>query len=195
MQNTTEIRLTAKQGKCYDFVCQYHSEHGVVPTLQLISDHMNLASLSSPYQIIKKLIDKGLLVRREGVKGYFMPDEPNGLTVAVEPAPKPKQTVKPEAVLDSDEFQYVRLCPGQAAEIGDVYIGLVDIETDKGVAALEVIAPAAMGVLRRDVHSEDGQPRGISQCELLLRCLEKTRDLLNVEIEMARKAATGSHFI
>ena len=192
MQNTTEVRLTAKQGKCYDFVCQYHSEHGVVPTLQLISDHMNLASLSSPYQIIKKLIDKGLLVRREGVKGYFMPDEPNGMTVAVEPAPKPKQIAEPEIVLGDNEFQYTRLRPGEAAEIGEVYIGVVDIEIDKRIAAIEVMAPAAMGVLRRGVLSADDQPIHRTSDERLLCRLEKMRELIDAEISQLKQASQAS---
>lgn len=201
--NRTEVKLTAKQKRVYDFVCQYHAEHDRVPKHREIADRMGYKSDGHSSAMIQSLVKKGVLCRREGQQGFRMPDEPTDLTVKVAPTlpprkqsrkPKPPKA-EPETIPAGDEFQYVRLAPGQAAEIGDVYIGVVDIESDKGVAAIEVIAPAAMGVLRRDVPGEDEQPRGISQAELLLRCLEKARDLINIEIEVARQAANGSHFI
>lgn len=203
MQDKKEIQITPKQERVYQFVCDYHSTHGDMPKLRVIARALGYEHDASVKSMIDALIKRGLLARVEGARakcqrGYCLPDERPEYTVrdwycskaktAAKPKKKPKPSVPPPAARPDDEFQYIRLGIGEAATIGDVYIGMVHVETEKEVAALEVIAPASMGVLRRDVHSDLDQPQQPGRNEILLRCMEKTIDLLSTEIYRLQEA-------
>tara|TARA_R110002095_G_scaffold4257_3_gene11526 strand:- start:2410 stop:3066 length:657 start_codon:yes stop_codon:yes gene_type:complete len=206
-QDTKQIKLAPKQQRVYDFICQYHAERGRVPKQPEISEFMEFPYAASVWVILTALVKKGLICRREGRRGYWMPGDPalneiadkprtqtGGPAVTTQPEPEPagSQAGRLGQGSTGDEFQYIRLGIGEAATIGDVYIGLVHVETDKEVAALEVIAPASMGVLRRDVSSDLDQPQQPGQNEILLRCMEKTIELMATEIYRLKEAGIQS---
>ncbi|QDT94301.1 LexA family protein [Gimesia algae] len=212
MLDKPEVRITPKQQQVFEFICAFHAQkNGMVPTLKELAVHLGFTHSQSVSNFITKLVDKGLLRRFETRRGYYLPDDRPTYVVSnyYVPPGRIQNDTKGEArqqttandslpgsqtgeVKPADEFQYIRLAPGEAATIGELYIGVVDIEDDKRVAALEVIAPASLGVLRRDVRSDLDQAQQPGPNEILLRCMEKTIELMGTEIYRLREAGTQS---
>lgn len=58
--------LTEKQGRIYDYICDYLKEHGFPPTVREIAKMAGLSSASSAHGYLKQLEEKGYITRIEG---------------------------------------------------------------------------------------------------------------------------------
>ncbi len=57
--------LTKKQGRIYDYICDYLKEHGFPPTVREIAKMAGLSSASSAHGYLKQLEEKGYIRRMD----------------------------------------------------------------------------------------------------------------------------------
>ncbi|MDD3241030.1 MAG: LexA family protein [Anaerostipes sp.] len=57
--------LTEKQGRIYDYICDYLKEHGFPPTVREIAKMAGLSSASSAHGYLKQLEEKGYIRRMD----------------------------------------------------------------------------------------------------------------------------------
>ncbi|WP_455296438.1 LexA family protein [Brucella pituitosa] len=70
------ITLTKRQKDAYDFIKSYASTNGYGPSYEEISTGLGLASKSSVHRLVYGLVDRGLIIKHQGVaRGYSFPQQ------------------------------------------------------------------------------------------------------------------------
>ncbi len=126
--NTSETlpikqKLTEKQQAIYTFIRQEITQHRLSPTVREIGEQFSIRSSNGVMCHLRALERKGWIKRDHYLS--------RGITLIAEPA-----------------TQFLTLAPGEAACLGDVYVGCVGVQ-DKN-ATLELIAPDTMGEIQKD---------------------------------------------
>lgn len=123
-EQTTRQKLTEKQHAIYTFIKQEIIEQRLSPTVREIADQFGIRSSNGVMCHLRALERKGWIKRNHYLS--------RGITLIAEPA-----------------TQFITLIPGEAACIGDVYIGCVGIENR--CVTLELIAPDTIGEVHKDI--------------------------------------------
>lgn len=116
-------KLTEKQQTIYTFIKQEITQQRLSPTVREIGEQFGIRSSNGVMCHLRALERKGWIKRDHYLS--------RGITLIAEPA-----------------TQFVTLSPGEAACLGDVYVGCVGVQ-DKNVR-LELIAPDTMGEIQKD---------------------------------------------
>lgn len=122
-ENPARKKLTEKQHAIYTFIKQEIIEQRLSPTVREIAEQFGIRSSNGVMCHLRALERKGWIKRDHYLS--------RGITLIAEPA-----------------TQFMTLTPGEAACIGDVYIGCVGIVNR--CVTLEVIAPDTMGKVHKD---------------------------------------------
>lgn len=118
-------KLTQRQHEYFSFICQFFVKHRRLPKMRDVSLAMQLTNPASAHYVIQALIRKGYLVRGESC-GFQFPDH------------LPEQTLT------------ARIMPGQILSLGDISIGIFEVDRETGEVGVEIIAPEIMGELQRE---------------------------------------------
>lgn len=118
-------KLTRRQQEYYDFICRFVAKHHRLPKYREISQGMRLVQASSVFSAIRCLIHKGYLSAGDS-GGFQLPD------------------VLPERI------QSIQVKAGQFITLGEVTVGVFEVDRETGQVGLEVIAPEIMGDLEPD---------------------------------------------
>ncbi len=121
---STRQKLTEKQHAIYTFIKQEIIEQRLSPTVREIAEQFGIRSSNGVMCHLRALERKGWIKRDHYLS--------RGISLIAEPA-----------------TQIFTLTPGEAATIGEVYVGCVGVE-NRGVT-LELIAPDTMGEIRKDI--------------------------------------------
>lgn len=62
------VILYKRQKQIFDFIKLYIEKNGFAPSLKEIADAMNLSSLATVHEHIRRLVEKGVLKKHDGVK-------------------------------------------------------------------------------------------------------------------------------
>jgi len=123
-EKSTRQKLTEKQHAVYTFIRQEIIEQRLSPTVREIAEQFGIRSSNGVMCHLRALERKGWIKRDHYLS--------RGITLIAEPA-----------------TQFMTLTPGEAACIGDVYVGCVRIENR--CVTFELIAPDTMGEVRKDI--------------------------------------------
>lgn len=70
------ITLTKRQKDAYDFIKSYANEAGFGPSYEEIATGLGLASKSGVHRLVYGLVDRGMLIKHQGVaRGYSFPQQ------------------------------------------------------------------------------------------------------------------------
>lgn len=117
-------KLTEKQHAIYTFIKQEIIEQRLSPTVREIAEQFGIRSSNGVMCHLRALERKGWIKRDHYLS--------RGITLISEPS-----------------TQFMTLAPGEAACLGEIYVGCVKIE-DRNVT-LELIAPDTMGEICKDI--------------------------------------------
>jgi len=62
------IVLYKRQKEIFDFIKQYIEKNGYAPSLREVADAMNLSSLATVHEHIRRLVEKGIVKKYDGIK-------------------------------------------------------------------------------------------------------------------------------
>lgn len=122
-ETPTRQILTEKQEAIYSFIKQEIIEQRLSPTVREIGEQFGIRSSNGVMCHLRALERKGWIKRDHYLS--------RGITLITEPI-----------------TQLLTLSPGEAACLGDIYVGCVNAQ-DRSVT-LEVIAPDTMGEIHKD---------------------------------------------
>ena len=72
-----QIELTERQRSVVEYIRSYQEEYGISPSVREICFHLGLNSPGGIHKILKKLVEKGVLISEPGKKrSWLLPDGP-----------------------------------------------------------------------------------------------------------------------